>query len=162
MIKIHTDGSTLNNKKSGLAFIIEKDGVVQENCISYPEGNSAQMEILAVVEAINSCPDELDIIIYSDHQLTVDALNGRINFWAENGWLKENGYPVPHKSYYKLLYSVIIDRGFSIKGHWLKGHRDLGLNSRVNYLAKQSAIRQKTFLSKPFDTIFNKKVAKGS
>lgn len=155
-ISIYTDGSSFRNGKSGAAFIIKDDFNVHESILCQKDGNSGEMEVRAVIEALRALRGEVaDITIYSDYKLVVEALNGRLSCWFSNGWKKENGNKVPFCDLFKELFLVLESFSGGVKGHWVKAHSGIEMNVRANYLAKQCAIRQKSISSRPIYSLFS-------
>lgn len=121
---VYTDGScdNLNTKAGGSAYIVIKDGeiVKMKNHASFNTTNN-RMELLAIISAVNSCPDGAFVDVYTDSQYCIMVLQKRY-------------MPLKNADLY-MLYHKYKERVADVHFHWVKGHNGNYYNEMVDKLA---------------------------
>ena len=138
MIKIHTDGSCLENPgNGGWAAIIK----INENKkkISGSEKNTTnnRMELLATINALKSINSDEEINIFTDSQYVKLGITEWINTWVKNNWKTSKKEDVKDKDLWTELYNL--NRTLKVKWVWIKAHAGNPLNEEVDLLAKKAA-----------------------
>lgn len=138
-IHIYTDGACSGNPgPGGFAYIIDDGSSRIEHSKGYRLTTNNRMELLAIIEALNSFRDDKSlVIVYTDSQYIVNAINKRwIDKWQINGWQTANKKPVKNKD----LWIVLIDHLYKkkIKFVWIRGHNGHTENERADELARSS------------------------
>jgi ribonuclease HI len=84
-----------------------------------------QMELTAVIKALESLDSFDDVEIRTDSQYVVNICNLWRHSWKKNGWKKSDGQPVKNLDLIQKLDSIL--EGKNIKFTWVKGHsRNIG------------------------------------
>lgn len=103
VIKIHTDGCSLNNQKAdrcgGWAAVLEFNGKSKVIGAGMVGATNNQMELTAVVEALKAVKADYkgQIEIYADSQYVCDGINTDLKNWMKNGWKTSAKKPVANK-----------------------------------------------------------------
>lgn len=158
MITIYTDGGYDPKTHIGSwAFVADADESLSSNHrAQQPDGfalsgsvaqtqqleaPSLQMEVRAVVEALNwlDCEDvHKTILIVSDSKIVVDAINHDLQFWSENDWQKKKNRNLKCVAMWQALWSLLQQMPHPVKAKWVKGHANHPMNERVDSLATQA------------------------
>ncbi len=140
MKRIYTDGACRGNPgPGGWAWASGKD--------HYASGAEAhttnqRMEVMAVIEALRSTPDE-DIEIVSDSTYVVKCFNDKWHAgWLRRGWKNSQGQPVANRDLWEQLIELVLNGGRSVRFTWVKGHSGDKGNDFVDVLATAAADSQ--------------------
>lgn len=140
---IYTDGATSFNGSSksfgGWAYaVVDKDSLVFEDCGRSAPATNNQMELTAVVEAIEkiaSISKEVNVDIYTDSAYIFNCFEaGWYINWQKNGWKNSKKEPVANK---ELWERILNHYSFpnKITFHKVKGHMTDKWNNYVDELA---------------------------
>lgn len=121
----YTDGSCDNLSKEragGSAYILLKDGEI-DKMRSHPQLNTSnnRMELLAIVSAVNACPDGAYVDIYTDSQYCILVLS-------------KSYKPKLNADLYE-LYKKCSAHVADVRFHWVKGHNGNKYNEMADELA---------------------------
>lgn len=121
----YTDGSCDNLSKEragGSAYIILKDGEIakMKNHGQLNTSNN-RMELLAIISAVNACPDGAFIDIYTDSQYCILVLS-------------KSYKPKKNPDLYELYKKCVAHVG-GVRFHWVKGHDGNTYNELADQLA---------------------------
>ncbi len=140
MKRIYTDGACRGNPgPGGWAWASGND--------HYASGAEAhttnqRMEVMAVIEALRSTPDE-DIEIVSDSTYVVKCFNDKWHAgWLRRGWKNSQGQPVANRDLWEQLIELVLNGGRSVRFTWVKGHSGDKGNDFVDVLATAAADSQ--------------------
>lgn len=121
----YTDGSCDNysqTKAGGAAYIILKDGeIVKMKNNGQLNTSNNRMELLAIISAVNACPDGSFIDIYTDSQYCILVLS-------------KSYKPKKNPDLYE-LYKKCADHVGGVRFHWVKGHDGNTYNELADQLA---------------------------
>lgn len=121
----YTDGSCDNLSKEragGSAYVILKDGeIVKMKNHGQLNTSNNRMELLAIISAVNACPDGSFIDIYTDSQYCILVLSKSY---------KPKKNPDLYESYRKCVAHV-----GGVRFHWVKGHDGNTYNELADQLA---------------------------
>jgi ribonuclease HI len=138
--RIYTDGACRGNPgPGGWAWASGND--------HYASGAEAhttnqRMEVMAVIEALRSTPDE-DIEIVSDSTYVVKCFNDKWHAgWLRRGWKNSQGQPVANRDLWEQLIELVLNGGRSVRFTWVKGHSGDKGNDFVDVLATAAADSQ--------------------
>ena len=95
------------------------------------------MELLAVIEALNSLKEPCDIHLYSDSQYMKNGITQWIFNWKKNNWKASSGKPVKNQDLWIALDQAIARH--KVDWRWVKGHAGHRENELCDQLAKQGA-----------------------
>ena len=135
-IQIYTDGSCLNNPRSGgwCAILRYKQ---YEKIIKGAQKNTTnnRMELKAVIEAIKILKEPCEIDLYTD---STYVLKG-INEWLDT-WIKRKFKQVKNIDLWKQFIEV--SKHHKINIHWVKGHSGHRENEICDKIAKEEALKK--------------------
>jgi ribonuclease HI len=144
MIKLHhkpvtlyTDGSCKNNPgPGGWAAILICDS--QEKIVtgSEPYTTNNRMELLSVINALNSLKSSCKISLYTDSQYVKQGISVWLPNWRTKNWRTASGSPVKNQDLWETLDLLV--KKHEISWHWVKAHNGHLFNERVDVLAKQA------------------------
>ncbi len=134
-ITIYTDGSSRGNPGPGGYGVVLMSGKHRKELSEgYALTTNNRMELLAVIVALETLKqDNSDVIIYSDSQYVVDAIEKRWVFsWQKKGFQKKKN-PDLWKRFLKIYPK------HNVRMVWVKGHANIPENERCDYLAVQAS-----------------------
>ena len=100
------------------------------------------MEVLAVIEALSSFPEQ-DVEIVSDSTYVVKCFQDKWHVgWLRRGWKNSQGQPVSNRDLWETLIPMVLESQRTITFSWVKGHSGDPMNDFVDLLATQAADRQ--------------------
>lgn len=120
----YTDGSCDNvkSKAGGSAYIIIKDGeIIKMKSHGSLCTTSNRMELLAIISAVNSCPDNACVDVYTDSKYSIWALS------------KETASQINEDLYE--LYKKCSAHVEGVRFHWVKGHNGDKYNEMADDMA---------------------------
>lgn len=136
-INIFTDGACSGNPgPGGFAAIVQYDDYEQEITGGETNTTNNRMELIAVIEALNSLKESFKITLYTDSQYIVNAINkGWLESWISKNWKKSDGKPVLNIDLWQELVELLKIHKVTFK--WVKGHNGHSENERCDKLAVQ-------------------------
>ena len=136
-INIFTDGACSGNPgPGGFAAIVQYDDYEQEITGGETNTTNNRMELIAVIEALNSLKESFKITLYTDSQYIVNAINkGWLESWISKNWKKSDGKPVLNIDLWQELVELLKIHKVTFK--WVKGHNGHPENERCDKLAVQ-------------------------
>lgn len=142
-ITIYTDGACSGNPgPGGWAAIIDfgdKESVLDGGA-SHTTNN--QMELLAVINALQKIPHDRGINIFTDSKYVQLGITEWIANWKNNGWRNANKKPIKNSDLWMQLDNI--SAGLKINWQWVKGHSDNEINQRADLLARNALERYRT------------------
>lgn len=111
------DGSCLKNPgRGGWAFGQTKNGriIINYDCAEHATNN--QMELMAVIKALELCPG-LELI-YTDSRYLVDGATKWMDNWKKKGWIGFNKKPIANIELWQKIDQLIDN----VKLQWIPGH----------------------------------------
>lgn len=139
-IKIYTDGacSAKNNIGGWGTLIIYPNDVEVVMSGTFPDATNNQMELWAVIEALNYIHDKeninhVAIEVVSDSEYVVNGITDWLPKWRQNGWKSKSKEPVKNRPLWEAIHEMTKD--LQIKFTWVRGHAGDANNERVDKLA---------------------------
>lgn len=121
----YTDGSCDNysqTKAGGAAYVILKDGeIVKMKNHGQLNTSNNRMELLAIISAVNACPDGACVDIYTDSQYCILVLS-------------KSYKPKKNPDLYE-LFKKCAAHVAGVRFHWVKGHDGNEYNELADQLA---------------------------
>lgn len=121
----YTDGSCDNLSKEragGSAYVLLKDGeMVRMKNHGQLNTTNNRMELLAIISAVNACPDGAYVDVYTDSQYCILVLT-------------KDYKPAKNPDLYE-LYKKCAAHVAGVRFHWVKGHNGDKYNEMVDGLA---------------------------
>jgi iron complex transport system ATP-binding protein len=135
MIDIYTDGACSGNPGPGGWGVLLRQGDVEtELCGGEPATTNNRMELLAVIEALQSLPEPVTARVYTDSQYVQKGISEWIHSWKQRGWKTTGKAPVKNEDLWRRLDALA--SGHTIEWHWVRGHNGHPENERVDALAR--------------------------
>jgi len=134
---LFSDGSSLGNPGAGGYCAILKYGDAQKIIKGgEPDTTNNRMELKAVIEGLKAIKEPCEVVITSDSNYVIKAING----WLDN-WIKKDFKKVKNIDLWKKYIEV--SKPHKIKGIWVKGHAGHKENELCDKIAKEEATRIK-------------------
>ena len=143
MIEIYTDGACSGNPgPGGWGVLLRKDAVETEFCGGEPATTNNRMELLAVIEALQSLTQPVQARVYTDSQYVRQGITAWIKQWKKNGWRTANRQAVKNQDLWQTLDQL--SSVHQIEWHWVKGHANHPGNERADRLANKGVDSSRT------------------
>ncbi|MDH4188189.1 MAG: ribonuclease HI [Nitrospira sp.] len=135
MIEIYTDGACSGNPgPGGWGALLRIDNVETELCGGEPATTNNRMEMLAVIEALQSFSQPIEARVYTDSQYVQKGISEWIHSWKRRGWKTASKEPVKNEDLWRRL--DVLASGHKLEWHWVRGHNGHPENERVDALAR--------------------------
>lgn len=135
MVDIYTDGACSGNPGPGGWGVLVRAGSIEtELCGGEPATTNNRMELLAVIEALQSLPEPVTARVYTDSQYVQKGISEWIHSWKERGWKTAGKEPVKNEDLWRRLDALA--SGHKLEWHWVRGHSGHPENERVDALAR--------------------------
>lgn len=136
-LTVYTDGSCLGNPGPGGYGVVIEDanGATHELAQGYTRTTNQRMELLGVVAALETLPNDRSVTIASDSKYVIDGINkGWAKGWRVKGWKTSSRKRVANIDLWKRLLDLT-DEFKDLSFKWVKGHAGNPLNERADSLA---------------------------
>ena len=103
-IIIYTDGACKGNPGPGgwgVLILLENEQI--ELSGGSKETTNNQMELTAVIKALNFFEKKIKVDLYTDSKYVMDGITDYIKKWKINGWQTANKKPVKNMNLWKIL-----------------------------------------------------------
>jgi len=139
---IYVDGAAPNNQHGctrggiGLVVMDEDNEIVHEESFTINrKTDNAELELLALIEALEYAEDE--DVIYSDSDYCVKGFNIWMDDRKDRGWRKANKKPVKHRQLWKQVDELRSRKYVEVLK--VKAHFGIEGNERADMLAVDAA-----------------------
>lgn len=138
-VTIFTDGSCIGNPgPGGYGAILDYKGNRKELWDGFRRTTNNRMELLAVVKSLAALKEPCDVVLYSDSEYVVRAMNaGWPHTWKENGWRRRGSKTAINRDLWARLLDLCDRHDVHFK--WIKGHAGHPENERCDRLALAAA-----------------------
>ena len=134
IIRIYTDGACRGNPgPGGWGALILKDNEEIKLNGGQNDTTNNQMELTAVIKALNFFSESMEIEIFTDSKYVMDGITEYIKKWKVNGWKTASKKPVKNSDLWKQLDDLSAQH--SIRWNWVKGHSGHRENDIADKLA---------------------------
>ena len=99
-----------------------------------PATTNNRMELLAVIEALQSFTQPVTARVYTDSQYVQKGISQWIHDWKRRGWKTAGKEPVKNEDLWRRLDALVA--GHQLEWHWVRGHNGHPENERVDALAR--------------------------
>ena len=133
-IVIYTDGACKGNPGPGgwgVLILLENEQI--ELSGGSKETTNNQMELTAVIKALNFFEKKIKVDLYTDSKYVMDGITDYIKKWKINGWQTANKKPVKNMNLWKILDEL--NKLHDINWNWVKGHSGNPENEKADALA---------------------------
>lgn len=135
MIEIYTDGACSGNPgPGGWGVLLRMSTIETELCGGEPATTNNRMELLAVIEALQSLRESVEARIYTDSQYVQKGISVWIHSWKRRGWKTANKEPVKNEDLWRRLDALAANH--TLQWCWVRGHAGHPDNERVDALAR--------------------------
>lgn len=136
---VYTDGACKGNPgPGGWGAIVLYDDKEQELFGGAQSTTNNQMELTAVIEALSYLDEPTNVILTTDSQYVVNAIQkGWLENWKNNNWKKPDGSRIANERLWQDL-AVLLDK-HTVEVVWIKGHAGHVYNERCDKLANKFA-----------------------
>ena len=135
MIDIYTDGACSGNPgPGGWGGLLRIDDAETELCGGEPATTNNRMELLAVIEALQSLTQPTQARIYTDSQYVQKGISEWIHSWKQRGWKTAGKDPVKNEDLWRRLDALVAKH--TVEWHWVRGHSGHPENERADALAR--------------------------
>ena len=133
-IIIYTDGACKGNPGPGgwgVLILLENEQI--ELSGGSKETTNNQMELTAVIKALNFFEKKIKVDLYTDSKYVMAGITDYIKKWKNNGWQTANKKPVKNMNLWKILDEL--NNLHDINWNWVKGHSGNPENEKADALA---------------------------
>ena len=135
MIEIYTDGACSGNPgPGGWGALLRSGNVETELCGGEPATTNNRMELLAVIEALQSLTQPVEAHVYTDSQYVQKGISEWIHSWKRRGWKTSTKEPVKNEDLWRRLDDLAASH--RLEWRWVRGHSGHPDNERVDALAR--------------------------
>ncbi|RAU23326.1 ribonuclease HI [Paramagnetospirillum kuznetsovii] len=134
-VELFTDGACSGNPgPGGWGAILRYRGVEKELKGGEPATTNNRMEMMAVLEGLNSLTRSCAVHIYTDSQYVMKGMTEWLRGWKARGWKTADKKPVKNDDLWKALDEACARH--QVTWHWVKGHAGHAENERADQLAR--------------------------
>ena len=135
MMEIYTDGACSGNPgPGGWGALLRSGNVETELCGGEPATTNNRMKLLAVIEALQSLTQPVEVHVYTDSQYVQKGMSEWIHSWKKRGWKTSTKESVKNEDLWRRLDALAA--GHTLEWRWVKGHAGHPDNERVDALAR--------------------------
>ena len=138
-VTIYTDGSCLGNPgPGGWGAVLLLGENRREMSGGFKATTNNRMELLAVIEGLEALKETCRVTLFSDSRYVVDAMSkGWAKRWRAKGWQRNPRERAINPDLWERLLELAAKHDVEFK--WVRGHRGVVENERVDYLATTAA-----------------------
>ncbi len=142
IIEIYTDGACRGNPGPGgwgasLRFTSAKAEPVQKDLYGFQaETTNNQMELMAVIQGLESLKRSCPVKIYTDSKYVLDGMTKWMANWKLKGWKTAAKKPVKNVELWKRLDAAV--QSHEVTWQWVKGHAGDEGNEHADALANRA------------------------
>lgn len=142
MYSLWTDGGAHPNPggTGGWAYIlIAPNGDVLKESGNHPRSTNNTMEMTALLEGLQSVPDNQNVHIYSDSQYVIKGSTQWAPNWRNNGWTRKTGGKVKNIDLWSAILEELARIGLTKWTH-VNGHTGIKLNEECDAMATEARL----------------------
>lgn len=133
-VQAYTDGSCSVEGKGGWGVVLIFGRHIRVLNGSAEETTNNQMEMYAVIQALEVCKPGNKIAVYTDSQYVQKGITEYIKVWRKNGWKTRTGKPVKNKELWVRMDKAIAEHS-QVSINWVPGHAGVKWNHKADELA---------------------------
>ncbi len=118
-------------------MLVSDSGVEKTLTGAALETTNNQMELQAVISALQALKRPCEVHLYSDSRYVLNGIEKWLPNWKKNNWRTVDKKPVKNQSYWQALDAAVA--AHQVHWHWVKGHSGHVENERVDALARTAA-----------------------
>lgn len=139
-VTIYADGACLGNPgPGGWGAVLLDGGPRKEISGGFRRTTNNRMELLAVIQALESLQKVSSVDVFTDSKYLHDAVNkGWLVKWRRNGWQTSERKPVKNQDLWLRLNALL--QKHDVRFAWVRGHAGDPENERSDRLAGAAAL----------------------
>ncbi len=136
-VVLYSDGACSGNPGAGgWATILSYKGKEKVLSGGEKETTNNRMELMAVIQGLESIKSNLPVQVFSDSAYVVNAFEKKwLEFWRSNNWKTASKGEVQNKDLWQRL--LALTEKLDVKFNKVKGHSDNVYNNRCDALARE-------------------------
>lgn len=140
-VELFSDGACSGNPgPGGWGSILRFKGIEKELSGGEAETTNNRMELLAVINALESLKEPCKVKITTDSKYVCDAfLQNWLSSWLKNGWKTASKKPVKNRELWERL--LALSEKHELSWFWIKGHAGHPENERCDKLAVEARLK---------------------
>lgn len=140
-VELFSDGACSGNPgPGGWGSILRFKGIEKELSGGEKETTNNRMELLAVINGLESLKEPCKVKITTDSKYVCDAfLKDWLSSWQQNGWKTAGKKPVKNKELWEKL--LALSQKHELSWSWIKGHAGHPENERCDKLAVEARMK---------------------
>ena len=140
-VELFSDGACSGNPgPGGWGSILRFKGIEKELSGGEKETTNNRMELLAVINGLESLKEPCKVKITTDSKYVCDAfLKNWLSSWQQNGWKTAGKKPVKNKELWEKLLEL--SQKHELTWFWIKGHAGHPENERCDKLAVEARVK---------------------
>ena len=140
-VELFSDGACSGNPgPGGWGSILRFKGIEKELSGGEKETTNNRMELLAVINGLESLKEPCKVKITTDSKYVCDAfLKDWLSSWQQNGWKTAGKKPVKNKELWEKLLEL--SHKHELSWSWIKGHAGHPENERCDKLAVEARLK---------------------
>ena len=136
LVRIYSDGACKGNPgPGGWGALLQWNGHERELFGGEPNTTNNRMEMLAVINALESLKRVCTIEVYTDSQYVQKGISEWIVNWKRRGWKTADKKPVKNADLWRRLDEAAARH--KVVWRWVKGHAGHPENERADQLANR-------------------------
>ena len=136
VVTIYSDGACKGNPgPGGWGALLRWGDHERELFGGAPATTNNQMELTAVIRALESLKRSCDVDVHTDSQYVKNGIETWIHGWKRNGWKTADRKPVKNADLWQQLDAL--SRQHRLEWIWVKGHAGHPENERADALANR-------------------------
>ena len=136
-VEIYTDGACRGNPgPGGWGASLRYSGQQKDLYGSEPDTTNNRMELMAVIQALESLKRPCTVKIYTDSKYVLDGMTKWLPNWKKKGWKTAAKKPVKNVELWQRLDSAVQE--YDVTWQWVKGHAGDEGNECADSLANRA------------------------
>ena len=136
LVRIYSDGACKGNPgPGGWGALLQWNGRERELFGGEPNTTNNRMEMLAVINALESLKRVCTVEVYTDSQYVQKGISEWIVNWKRRGWKTADKKPVKNADLWRRLDEAAARH--KVVWRWVKGHAGHPENERADQLANR-------------------------
>lgn len=136
VVEAYTDGACRGNPgPGGWGVLLRFNGTEKRLCGGEAETTNNRMELMAVIQALESLSRECKVKVTSDSQYVLKGINEWMENWKKRGWKTSAKKPVKNVDLWQRLDKARAIH--DIEWVWVRGHSGHSENEIADELANQ-------------------------
>jgi len=136
-VVIYTDGACSGNPgPGGWGSVLLYRGHRRELSGGDAETTNNRMEMMAVIQALESLSRPCDIVLHTDSTYVMKGMTEWLQAWKKRGWRTAGKKPVKNVELWQRMEQAI--ERHEVQWRWVKGHSGVPENERADELAREA------------------------